>query len=103
MPQVSAEVATPNASSYLRKLCQHWAHKFTVEYNDQHGTIQLPSFLCTLDASPDKLAIVLDLNEGADLARAQSVVEEHIRRFGFKEELVFLWTTTSAEPQASSR
>ena len=83
--------ATVNAGSYLRKLCQHWSHRFTVAYDEQHGTIELPAALCTLDAAPDSLLIRLDLQKGADEARLRQVVEEHLQRFAFKEELVFLW------------
>ena len=36
-----AKVSTENASSYLRKLCQHWSHKFLVSFDAQHGTIDL--------------------------------------------------------------
>ena len=93
---LTATVNTGNASSYLRKLCQHWSHRFTVEYNPQHGTIQLPAALCTLDATPETLLVRLDLQEGADEARLRSVVEEHLQRFGFQEELVFVWNPAQA-------
>ena len=89
----TATVNTPNGSSYLRKLCQHWSHRFTVEYNETHGTIQLPTALCTLDATSESLLVRLDMQEGADEARLRSVVEEHLQRFGFKEELVFAWNS----------
>ena len=85
-------VKTDNASSYLRKLCQHWSHKFAVEYTDHAGTIALPGTKCALEASAMELTIRLDVDAGGDVARMQQVVEEHLQRFGFKEELVFLWT-----------
>jgi hypothetical protein len=91
MQTSNAIVATENASSYLRKLCQHWSHRFTVEFNDQHGTIQLPQATCILEASPGELAIRLDSEDGADQARLRKAIEEHLQRFGFREELVFLW------------
>jgi hypothetical protein len=91
MQTSNAIVATENASSYLRKLCQHWSHRFTVEFNDQHGTIQLPQATCTLDATHGELAVRLDSEDGADQARLCKAVEEHLQRFGFREELVFLW------------
>ena len=92
----NAHVKTENAGSYLRKLCQHWSHRFPVEYDAQHGTIHLPQAACVLHASPDELTIRLDLQQGADEARLRQVVEEHIERFAFREELTFLWTSTSA-------
>ena len=86
-----AIVPTENASSYLRKLCRHWSHRFPVEFNDEHGVIELPQAKCTLDAAPATLTVRLDLAEDADEARIRRVVEEHLQRFGFQEELVFAW------------
>jgi hypothetical protein len=91
-----ATVPTGNASSYLRKLCQHWSHRFPVEFNDEHGVIELPQAKCTLDAAPQNLTVRLDLPEDADEARMRRVVEEHLQRFGFQEELVFVWNRTVA-------
>jgi hypothetical protein len=82
---------TANASSYLRKLCQHWGHKFAVEFDDHKGTIALPHTNCTLEASTDTLTIRLDVEDGADATRMRQVVEEHLQRFGFREELIFEW------------
>ena len=39
----TAEVATENAASYMRKLCAHWSHKFAVTVEGDHGTIELPA------------------------------------------------------------
>lgn len=87
-----AHVTTPNASSYLRMLCQHWSHRFPVEYTPERGVIQMPQATCVLEASPEALTIRLHLQESADEARVRQVVEEHIRRFAFREELIFAWT-----------
>jgi hypothetical protein len=87
-----AHVETANATSYLRQLCRHWAHKFPVEFNDEHGSIQLPQALCILDASPATLAVTLELQDEADQAHVKRVVEEHLQRFGFRETLAFHWT-----------
>ena len=91
-----ANVKTHNAGSYLRKLCQHWSHRFPVEYTSEHGTIELPQAKCALEASPEALIIRLHLQEGADEAHLRQVVEEHIRRFAFREELIFAWTPVPA-------
>jgi hypothetical protein len=88
---LTATAATGNAGSYLRKLCQHWSHRFTVAFDQNHGTIQLPTAFCTLEATTEALLVRLDMQEGADEARLRSVVEEHLQRFGFREELVFVW------------
>jgi uncharacterized protein len=83
-----------NASSYLRKLCQHWSHRFPVEFKDEQGTIQLPQFTWVLNASPELLTIRLTVEDGADEARLPTVVDVYLQRFGFREELVLPWNPT---------
>lgn len=91
MKRSEAEVSTDNASSYLRKLCQHWSHKFTVAYDDQQGTIELPQTLCVLHADAATLRVRLEMEGDGDEDRMEQVVAEHLQRFGFKETLVFAW------------
>ena len=86
-----AQVETGNASSYLRKLCQHWSHKFLVSFNAEHGTIDLAAAKCILDADETVLKVRLELTPDGDQARMQKVVEEHLQRFAFRETLVFAW------------
>jgi len=91
----TAEIWSENAGSYMRKLCAHWSHKFAVTLDGDHGTIELPSAKCDLRASEAALNVRLELKEDADEARVQKVVEEHLKRFGFREELVFAWNSTA--------
>jgi hypothetical protein len=91
-----ARVSTENASSYLRKLCQHWSHKFLVSFDAQHGTIDLAVGKCILDAEENALKVRLELVAEGNEARLQQVVEEHIKRFAFRETLVFDWNSAAA-------
>jgi uncharacterized protein len=90
-----ARVATESASSYLRKLCQHWAHKFPVHYDDQRGKIDLAAGKCLLLADATRLTVRLMMPEDGDEARMQQVVEEHIKRFAFRETLEFAWESVA--------
>jgi hypothetical protein len=90
-----ARVATQHAARYMTQLCKHWGHKFEVSYDATHGTIKLPSGLCKLDAGTDALAVRLEAHDAASLPRFQEVVEEHIKRFAFREELAFAWTAAT--------
>lgn len=93
MPFEVATVRTAHASSYLRQLCRHWSHRFAVTFTNEHGRIELPQALCTLDAAPELLTVRLDPAPEADATRLRQVVEEHLQRFGFRETLVFQWGT----------
>ena len=86
-----AEVPTANSVSYLRQLCRHWSHKFTVEFDDSHGKIHLPKGIVTLMSGPAALSVYLEIAAAEDQDRMEEVVAEHLQRFGFKETLVFNW------------
>lgn len=93
MSRVSkAEVMTTNGAVLMRHLCQHWGHKFPVECGVSTGRIELPQAVCALIAGPDALQVRAELADGADQTRMETVVEEHLKRFGFREELIFAWT-----------
>ena len=88
MPASQATVTTAAASRYLQQLCKHWSHKFAVEFTPQHGTIPFDATrVCTLDASPEALALRIEAADDATLERMQDVVIDHLKRFAFREDL----------------
>ena len=96
MQTSEAHVPTEHATSYLRQLCRHWSHRFPVTFDDVNGRIELPSAVCLLSADPAQLKVRLELAEDADVARMETVVAEHLQRFGFREQLQFAWRHTGA-------
>jgi hypothetical protein len=91
MTKSAATVPTASASRYLQQLAKHWAHKYPVEFTPVEADITLPLGLCRLRADAAALEIDLAPAEGADLDRFQTVVADHLQRFGFRETLVFDW------------
>ncbi len=91
----TSRVATAHAQRYLTQLCKHWGHKFAVSYDDKRGAIELPAGGCTLEASADALTVRVEATEAEGLSRLEAVVEEHIKRFAFREELTFAWTRSA--------
>jgi hypothetical protein len=96
MPTSRAEVATEHASRYLQQLCKHWAHKFPVEFDPDHGTIELPLGRTVMDADAAALHIAVTAPDQAGLERMEGVVADHIKRFAFREELAFDWKRAAA-------
>ncbi|PZV40211.1 DUF2218 domain-containing protein [Mesorhizobium kowhaii] len=96
MPTSHADVATEHASRYLQQLCKHWAHKFPVEFDPHHGTIDLSLGRTVMDADASALHITVSTEEGGSLERMESVVADHIKRFAFREELTFDWKPATA-------
>jgi hypothetical protein len=84
----TVRVPTAHASRYLQQLCKHWSHKFAVEFTPEHGMIPFDATRrCTLDASPEHLALRIDAADDATLERTQGAVIDHLKRFAFREEL----------------
>jgi uncharacterized protein len=86
------EVLTESASKYLQQLCKHWSHKLTVEFDPEKGRVEFPSG-DRLDMAADAKGLSLQLHAGAEnIDRMETVVADHLKRFAFREELVFNWT-----------
>lgn len=87
MIEAHAVCETQNASRYLQQLCKHFAHKVDVTYDATHGVCR---FTCgTADMSADGAALAISVSaEGEDaLAQTRDVIESHLLRFAFREQL----------------
>ncbi|CAM5600612.1 DUF2218 domain-containing protein [Mesorhizobium sp. UC22_110] len=91
MSTSNADVTTEHASRYLQQLCKHWAHKFPVTFDPNHGEIELTIGKTVMDADAAALRIALTASDTSQLQQLERVVEDHIKRFAFREELVFNW------------
>lgn len=90
--QSTCIVATGNGSRYLQQLCKHWAHKFEVEFDPSQGRIAMPEDrVVSLAATPTTLEITLDA-PAETTEHMRHIVDSHVARFAFREELVFNWT-----------
>ena len=88
MPASQTIIPTASARRYLQQLCKHWSHKFAVEFTPEHGIIPFDDTRsCTLDASPERLALRIEAADDATVERMQGVVIDHLKRFAFREEL----------------
>ncbi|MEQ1782071.1 MAG: DUF2218 domain-containing protein [Hyphomonadaceae bacterium] len=89
-----ARIATlPNKSrTYMIQMCKHFGHKVEAKFDDTHGRIALGERVCELEVSaPDVLRISLTADNEASLHAIEDVVDRHLRRFAFKEELTIQW------------
>lgn len=87
-----ASVATEKARNYMIQLCKHFGHRTEAVYDETTGHIVLKGGACRLDASREGvLTIALDATDDAQLAVLEDVVDRHLRRFAFKEELAISW------------
>ena len=76
---------TPQASKYLQQLCRHFAHKVAVEYDASQGRAALPPGPAVLSATAELLRVEISAETEADLARARFIIDDHLKRFAFRE------------------
>lgn len=80
-------VPTQHASSYLQRLCKHFAHKVPAEHDTVRGHAALPGGRAEFAASDDRLEIVIHGTDTVGLERACGIVEDHLLRYAFREDL----------------
>lgn len=84
-----AIVGTAAASRYLVQLCKHWSHRFpNTTFTDKRGQVPFAADrICHFEADPEALTVRLEVGEAEMLERLECVVDEHLRRFAFREDL----------------
>lgn len=89
--QSHADIATGHASRYLQQLCKHFAHKVDVTFDEKAGSVRFSIGHCRLSAQDDLLRLSLDAPDAEALLQLQDVVERHLVRFAFREDLSIEW------------
>ena len=87
MLEARSELRTESGSKYLVQLFKHFAHKIDVTYDEKHGECQFDFGAAKLDAEAERLNIFVSAPDEEKLERAKSVVESHLLRFAFREEV----------------
>jgi hypothetical protein len=92
MLKSEARVETVRASRYLAQLCKHFAHKVEVTWDAETGDVMFPMGWCHLSASATHLTIECRAEQQEALERVQSIVDDHVVRFGWRERLTVDWS-----------
>ena len=87
MFESAAYLETASGQKYLVQLCKHFAHKITVSYTENHGDCQFVRGAAVLDADADGLRMAVTSADEEGLAQTQSIIESHLVRFAFRENL----------------
>lgn len=92
MKTAQATAQTGSASKYLRQLCKHFAHKVPADWTDTTGTVKFPWGDCGMSATGSSLVITCEAADDQNMARIKAVVDDHLERFAWREELKLQWT-----------
>ena len=94
---------TPHARRYLQQLCKHFAHKVAVQVNDASGVIDLPAGPVRLLAQGTELVATVTAPDAEGLARSRDIIDRHLERFAFREDLRTMdWTGTGPDAGRAS-
>lgn len=85
MPSSRATVPTSEAAKYIKRLCNHFAHKLPVELTEDSGVLRFDFGTCRLNATPDALLMDAEAADAEALERLQNVIVSHLDRFAWKE------------------
>ena len=88
----SAAVSSEHAGKYLQQLCKHFAHKVEVSYDQNEGQVHFPMGLCLMKLAADKLMFAIRADSEEAVKAAQSVIDVHLVKFAWREELTVEWT-----------
>ncbi|TRW97744.1 DUF2218 domain-containing protein [Paracoccus sp. M683] len=88
---------TPNAQKYLVQLCKHFAHKIPAEVEGDQGHITFAMGTARLSATDASLDVVVTGADDQAVNRLQQVIEDHLKRFAFREaETSMIWAPATA-------
>ncbi len=92
--QTASGVAeTAAGSKYLLQLCKHWSHKAEVYFDEKKGSVAFADGdSVTLESNDDRLTIIAATGPRGDLEQWKGVIETHLVRFAFREELRIKWS-----------
>lgn len=83
----TAIVQTDHASKYILQLCKHFTHRVEVAYDEKRGECRFVCGTASLHADPGQLRIEVMAPDEEQAGETQDVVEKHLLRFAFREEL----------------
>lgn len=87
----TAAVATEKATRYMKQLCKHFGHKVPAEFDDTTGNVTFPYGTCRFSTNDNTLTMQASADDSEKLAQVQRVIDDHLLRFAFREELNINW------------
>lgn len=87
MAASSSAVDTEHASRYLQQLCKHFGHRIPVTFTPEEGECRFSCGTARLRVDGQRLLIEIEAPDAVQRAQTQEVIESHLLRFAFREEL----------------
>lgn len=87
MQTSKTQFITEKGTRYMGQLCKHFAHKIDAGVDGNQGYANFPFGTAKMRADENQLEIAISAEDEAALTRTKDVIESHLLRFAFREEL----------------
>jgi uncharacterized protein len=94
MLHAQASIAIPTPVRYMARLCNHFAHRVTVQREATSARVNFPNAPCSMQATDDHLEIRIETHDAANLERLQGVVTRHLQQVAPEETFEVTWNVT---------
>ena len=91
MASAESIVSIPTPARYMVRLCNHFAHRVSVQREADHARIEFPNAPCGLQVVNDRLRIQIDSDDLATLERLREVVTRHLKQVAAGETFDVDW------------
>ena len=89
-----SQFTTETPEKYLMQMCKHFAHKVETTYTNTEGFVDFPCGKAEFLVHENNLIFKVTADTDEDLNQSKSIIESHIVRFAFRENLEGLhWQT----------
>lgn len=89
-----SEILTDDGARIVKRLCNHWKHKFEITENDGKFEIPFPDAKVVLQATATQIIIDIHTEKSDVIEQCQNVVVNHLNRMA-QQEFSTEWHTTS--------
>jgi hypothetical protein len=94
MLHAQASIAIPTPARYMARLCNHFAHRVTVQREATSAKVNFPNAPCSMQATDDYLEISIETEDAGNLERLQGVVTRHLKQVAAEETFEVTWTVS---------
>jgi len=94
MLHAQASILIPTPARYMARLCNHFAHRVTVQREATSAKVSFPNAPCEMQATDDHLEIRIETDDAATLERLQGVVTRHLKQVAPEETFEVSWSVS---------
>ena len=91
MHSAEALVSIPTPARYMARLCNHFAHRVSVQREEDHARIEFPNAPCSLKVLENGLQMRIESDDPAAVQRLQEVVARHLKQVASEETFDVDW------------